>query len=532
MHWTSFSSLSLALFCGTFVCPANEQVAFGQQTAQQQTAQRATVGNYPPNFETARREVYKTVGDVEIPLYIFEPEDAASSLPRPAIIFFFGGGWTSGTPKQFEQHCLHLAQRGMVAIAADYRVASRHQVKPVDCVRDGQAAIRWIRENAGRLHIDAEKIVAAGGSAGGHVAACTGLLDDLNPTEQGGTAIESDTASRPNALALFNPAVVLAAVEGQDDFFSNKGIANRLGVPAESLSPYHNISEHAPPTIIFHGTGDKTVPFWTVEKFTSKMKSLGNRCELKSFANQPHGFFNYGRGNGSNYLTTLRQLDEFLVSLEYLAKPARVNPLEQIDDTPGLPRVLLIGDSISMGYTLPVRQLLAGQANVHRPAENGGPTTNGLEKLKQWLGDGQWDLIHLNFGLHDLKFIGPEGQNLADPEDPANKRQVPLDEYEKNLRALVLQLQATGAKLIWRNTTPVPPGARGRVVGDAAKYNEVAAGIMKEQGIQIHDMYGYVRPRMSNIMLKTNVHFTRAGYEQLAGEVATVIRKALDTSDD
>lgn len=528
MHWTSLTGLSLALFCSTFIWPTSHQAAFGQQ----QAVRRATAGNYPPSFETARREVYKTVGDVEIPLYIFEPENLDSSPPRPAIVFFFGGGWTSGTPKQFEQHCLHLAQRGMVAIAADYRVASRHQVKAVECVRDGQAAIRWVRENATRLNIDAEKIVAAGGSAGGHVAACTGLLDDLNPTEPSDTAAADKALSRPNALALFNPAVVLAPVEGQEDFFSNKGIANRLGVPPESLSPYHHIGENAPPTIIFHGTTDKTVPFWTVEKFTSQMKAHGNRCELKSFTNQPHGFFNFGRGNGSNYLTTTRQLDEFLVSLDYLPKPARANPLEQINDTPGLPRVLLIGDSISMGYTLPVRQLLAGKANVHRPAENGGPTTNGLKKLKQWLGDGQWDLIHLNFGLHDLKFMGPDGQNLADPKDPANKRQVALDEYEKNLRALVLQLQATGAKLIWRNTTPVPPGARGRVVGDAAKYNEVAAKIMQEQGIPIHDMYGYVRPRMGDIMLNANVHFTPAGSEQLAGEVATVILKALETSND
>lgn len=485
-------------------------------------AKKNSLGTYPPTFETAEREVYKTVGDVQIPLYIFQPPINEATKPRAAIVFFFGGGWTSGTPQQFEQHCNYSATRGMVAITADYRVASRHGVKAVECVRDGQSAIRWVRQNAERLNINPNQIVAAGGSAGGHVAACTGLLDDLT-----NEADQATISTRPNAMALFNPAVVLADVEGKDDFFSNRNIADRMGVKAEDLSPYHHIREDAPPTIIFHGTGDTTVPYWTVERFTQKMRANGNRCELKSFANQPHGFFNYGRGNGSNYLTSIRQLDEFLVSLDYLPKPARAQPLAQIEDVPELPRVLLIGDSISIGYTIPVRTLLQGQANVHRPAENGGPTTNGLKKLDQWIGDGKWDVIHFNFGLHDLKYMGPEGQNLADPTDPKSQPQVSLEDYKNNLDQIVERLQQTGAKLIWRNTTPIPPGSKGRVVGDELKYNEIASQIMLENNIEIHDLYGFTYPLIDEIMLKANVHFTPAGYETLAGEVADKILRAL-----
>jgi arylsulfatase len=150
--------------------------------------------------------------------------------------------------------------------------------------------------------------------------------------------------------------------------------------------------------------------------------------------------------------------------------------LEKITDVPGLPRVLLIGDSISMGYTLPVRKLLDGKANVHRIPVNGGPTTNGIANLKKWLGDGKWDVIHFNWGLHDLKLID-------------GKHQVPIEDYEKNLRELVTQMKGTNAKLIWCSTTPVPDGASIRNKEDGPKYNAVAKKIMEEMSVPIDDLY-------------------------------------------
>ncbi|MCA9190179.1 MAG: SGNH/GDSL hydrolase family protein [Planctomycetales bacterium] len=206
----------------------------------------------------------------------------------------------------------------------------------------------------------------------------------------------------------------------------------------------------------------------------------------------------------------------------------RVNPAyEKVQDVDGLPRVLLIGDSISIGYTVPVRDGMSGKANVHRPATNCGPTINGLKSLHEWLGESRWDVIHFNWGLHDLKYMGPDGTNLQDPVDPKNHQQVPPDEYEKNLRELVSQLKATGAKLIWRNTTPVPEGAAGRVVGDAAKYNEIAAKVMAENDIPIHDMYKLVKGQQDKIMLPKNVHFTKEGYDILAKDVIRVIEETL-----
>ena len=211
-------------------------------------------------------------------------------------------------------------------------------------------------------------------------------------------------------------------------------------------------------------------------------------------------------------------------------KKRKPNPvMAPIEDVAGLPRVLLIGDSISIGYTLQVREILKGKANVHRPPTNCGPTINGLKNIDAWLGDKQWDVIHFNWGLHDLKYMGPNGENLRDPKDPRNHQQVPPDEYEENLRKLVNRLQETNAQLIWRNTTPVPAGAKGRVVGDSAKYNAIAAKIMKENNITIDDMYALVKPKMEKLMQPNgNVHFTKQGSQVLAEDVAEAIMKAVE----
>lgn len=193
-------------------------------------------------------------------------------------------------------------------------------------------------------------------------------------------------------------------------------------------------------------------------------------------------------------------------------------------DEPDLPRVLLIGDSISIGYTVPVQELLRGKANVHRIPVNGGPTTRGLADIDEWLGDGHWDVIHFNWGLHDLKYINDKGE-LVDVDQ--GKPQVPIDEYEKNLRKLVGRLQQTGARLIWRSTTPVPEGAKGRIVGDAAKYNAVAAKIMKGEGISIDDQYTFCMPRLDKIQRQANVHFTPEGSQELAEQVVAAIETSL-----
>lgn len=189
-----------------------------------------------------------------------------------------------------------------------------------------------------------------------------------------------------------------------------------------------------------------------------------------------------------------------------------------VPDVPGIPRVLLIGDSISIGYTLRVRGLLEGKANVHRVPDNAGPTTHGIQFLEYWLGKEKWDVIHFNFGLHDLKSIWDDSP------------QVSIEDYERNLRRILRRLKQTGAQLIWASTTPVPDDKVDppRTDADVVRYNRAASVVMRENGIPIDDLYAAVRPRLSSLQLKSNVHFTREGYDSLARQVSASIMKTIE----
>ncbi|MCX6929924.1 MAG: alpha/beta hydrolase [Verrucomicrobia bacterium] len=275
---------------------------------------------YPPVMPEARAETYKTIGPTNLQLYLFTPKDHAPTNRRPAIVFFFGGGWTSGSPQQFEKHCQYFASRGLVAITADYRVASRQGGQPVQCVADAKSAIRWLRKNAARLGVDPDRIVAAGGSAGGQLAACTAIVPGLDEPGE-----DLSVSANPNAAVLFNPVLLFGTLDGQ----TNGGLGSRLtakqlGAEPPQLSPAHHVRPGEPPMIIFHGRADAVVPFGTVEAFAAKMKTAGNRCELVGFDGQTHGFFNYGLGDNQFFLQTVRRADEFLASLGYLSGPPQV----------------------------------------------------------------------------------------------------------------------------------------------------------------------------------------------------------------
>ncbi len=259
--------------------------------------------SYPPTFEDARVETYRKIGSNELKLWIFGESDPKAQ--KPAIVFFFGGGWNSGSPDQFKNQARHFAQRGMIAITADYRVKSRQGVPVVECVKDAKAAIAWVRENAGRLGIDPNKIAASGGSAGGHLAAATGTISGFGSDE------------RPNAMILFNPACALAPIAGWQPPEGMAGLsAGRLGEEAQVVSPAHHIGPHTPPTLILHGKKDTTVPYASVVAFESVMKKAGRPCKLVGYDGAGHGFFN----RGENYRQTLAEADAFLVDLGWIKK--------------------------------------------------------------------------------------------------------------------------------------------------------------------------------------------------------------------
>ena len=293
----------------------------------------SAVWSYPPELPGARVEVYKQIDDVELKLFIFQPPDAKPTDKRPAVVFFFGGGWRAGTPGQFYQHCLYLASRGVVGITADYRVLSRHGVIPQQCVADAKSAIRWVRQHAAELGVDPNRIVASGGSAGGHLAACTGIVPGFEEANE-----DQSISSVPNAMVLFNPAVMLAEYAEYKDaapIATDKlaGIRERTEGRPEEISPIHHVRSGLPPTLILHGTNDSAVPYPSVELFTAAMLKAGNFCRLVSYANQPHGFFNTGRksdikrGNsGDLYRSTISAMDGFLHWLGYVDGTPTIEP--------------------------------------------------------------------------------------------------------------------------------------------------------------------------------------------------------------
>lgn len=254
-----------------------------------------------------REFTYKQIDTLNLKLFVKNPDNFDKTIAYPTIVFFFGGGWNSGKITQFEPHAKYFASRGMIAVLADYRVKSRHQSSPFDAVSDAKSVIRYLRSQAEVLHIDTSKIVASGGSAGGHIAAAAGTVTGLND--------ETDNlkySARPNALVLFNPV------------FDNGPLGygyERIGERYREISPMHNIQKGTPPTIVFLGTKDDLIPVETAKLYKQSMEEKGCRCDLYFFEGQKHGFFNYREDNteGNRYFTeTVFKTDLFLESLGYL----------------------------------------------------------------------------------------------------------------------------------------------------------------------------------------------------------------------
>ena len=246
---------------------------------------------------------YKAVAGADLKLHVFNPPDHSKADSRPAIVFFFGGGWVGGTPSQFYGQSAYLASRGMVAACAEYRTKGSHGTSPKQCVMDGKSAIRWLRSHAGECGIDPNRMAAGGGSAGGHVAAATSTAAGFS---EEGEDVSVDC--RPNALVLFNPVI---------DTGPDGCGYERVKEYWEDFSPMHNIGGDTAPTTIFLGTEDGLIPVATAEEYRKRMEMCGVRCDLHLYEGQPHGFFNV-----AGYDETLLEADAFLVSLGYLSGEA------------------------------------------------------------------------------------------------------------------------------------------------------------------------------------------------------------------
>jgi acetyl esterase/lipase len=265
--------------------------------------------------ENTKTFTYTKTKQADLEIVVHFPPQWKETDKRPGIVFFFGGGWTNGTIKAFERQANYLAGRGMVTARADYRVKSRHDVTPKECVDDARSAVRWFRQNAGKLGVDPDRIVASGGSAGGHIAACTTLRSASELKDE-------KVSCKANVLILFNPVLN----------FSPPQLLRRIDndeAVGKAISPVLYLAKDSPPTLLFYGTSDRLLK--QGEEFLQRSKELGHRCEMFTAEKQPHSFFN----RPPWYQKTLRRTDEFLVSLGYLqGKPT----IEVPDDKEAPPK--------------------------------------------------------------------------------------------------------------------------------------------------------------------------------------------------
>ena len=273
--------------------------------------------SYPPKISSDSVHTYKSVEGHNLKIWVFNPTiiELEKNASAPAIIFFFGGGWNSGSPTQFVKYCERLSERGMVGIVADYRVKSRQGVQAKTCVEDALDALRYVTENADKLGIDPMRIGVGGGSAGGHLAACLGTIHVGDP-------------AAPKVMALFNPATVLAPIA--DDLLDaslgefekmnaryqakEEQLRDRIGLEPVELSPFHHVSNNSPSTIIFHGTNDKTVPYDSAILFASQLRKKGVYVDFKTYEGAGHGFFN----REPYFSQTAEELEAFLINLGWL----------------------------------------------------------------------------------------------------------------------------------------------------------------------------------------------------------------------
>ena len=244
--------------------------------------------------------IYKTIGKRELRIHIHYPPGWRAGDTRPAIIFFFGGGWKSGSVGQFQVQAEYFASRGLVAARADYRVKSRDGVTPDKCVEDARSAVRWMRQNSKRLGIDPKRLIASGGSAGGHLAACTMIANSVEADSD-----DLSISTIPQAMVLFNPVLNLEHEQMIERLNGNKRLARKI-------SPTLHMDKNAPPALILFGTEDRLKVHG--DEYWEKAEAMGVRAEKYIAQGQGHGFFNRSPWRER----TLTAADKFLVSLGFL----------------------------------------------------------------------------------------------------------------------------------------------------------------------------------------------------------------------
>lgn len=455
-----------------------------------------------------KKILYKEVNGDSLYLHVFQPK--LSKKPTAAIVFFFGGGWAGGTPKQFYQQSEYFSSRGILAISAEYRVKNVHGTSPFKSVEDAKSVVRWIREHAKELNIDPNKIIASGGSAGGHVAICTAIIEGLeNSTEN------LEISSIPNAVVAYNP--VLDTTE--------KGYGSKKVVGRETeMSPCHQVKKEMPPMLIFHGDKDKTVPYENAERFTSLMKKAGNDCELVTINGVGHGFFNghFFRKKGDRYFNLATyDTDVFLRELGYVkGKPTISRELIQI---------ACIGDSnTEIGYPKDLQHKMGTKYQVKNYGKGGATILDG--SFHPYFNTDEYK-ASLNFNADIALFMF--GTNDANPKwcldlnRKTNFEGTPQEEFKAGYIKLIETYKKRNAdvKIYILNTLPVWPDKKPNhptIYGRNEQLNKWVLPLIKEiaseQNLPLIDIHELMRKGAKYSV--DGVHLNQKGYKVLAEKIA------------
>ena len=269
------------------------------------------------NAPKAKEVTYKTTtDDTALKLFVIEPNGFKSDDKRPAVVFIHGGGWKQGNPEMMLPLARYFATRGAVGVSVQYRLAKERGGTTIyDCLADGKSAMRYIRTNAAKMGIDPNQIALVGESAGGHLAAAVGILNEWDDPKD-----DSNVSCVPNAMVLLNPVVDMTTVPWLKDIpgfvggSSSETPEDRL----KGMSPILQIRKNLPPTLLMHGTGDKIVPFEQAERFAKEMTKAGNKCEFVPLKDVDHAFSIPNVGKPATVVQTLEAMDKFLAGLKWL----------------------------------------------------------------------------------------------------------------------------------------------------------------------------------------------------------------------
>jgi acetyl esterase/lipase len=257
---------------------------------------------------------FKKTPQGELKLYVYLPPGWKATDKRPCIVFWFGGGFAVGSPSQFYSQAEYFAGRGMVCVCPEYRVKNRHGTGLDKCAEDARSAVRWVKGHHAELGIDAGRLVASGGSAGGTLSLLMALGSGPDAAED-----DKSISPKPSVLVLYNPA------QGAPVMNLIRGEGEEHDRVVKLISPLNEPQRGMPPAIFFFGTDDRLMPF--SRGFCEKSLALGNNNEFWTAAGVAHGFFN----NQPWHDAVLRKTDEFLTRLGYLkGEPMMAAPADAV----------------------------------------------------------------------------------------------------------------------------------------------------------------------------------------------------------